>query len=118
MLKGYQMKTVDYEEFAQVELRSGTVVKAEPFPRARKPAYKVWVDFGPEIGIKQASAQVTIHYTPDNLIGRCVIGCVNLEPKNVAGFISEFLLVGFADENGAICLATADPRVPNGQKLL
>jgi tRNA-binding protein len=111
------MKLIRYEEFAQVELRSGTIVKVEPFARARKPAYKVWVDFGPEIGLKQTSAQVTVHYTPETLIGRLVVGCVNLEPKNIAGFISEFLLVGFADENGAVCLATATPFVPNGQKL-
>lgn len=111
------MNTIAYEDFSRVELRSGTVVKAEPFPRAQKPAYKIWVDFGTNIGIKQTSAQVTKHYTPEDLIGRQVMGCVNLAPRNIAGFMSEFLLVGFPDEAGAICLATADPRVPNGQKL-
>lgn len=111
------MNTITYEDFSRVELRSGTVVKAEPFPRAHKPAYKVWVDFGPEIGVKQTSAQVTVHYTPESLIGRQVMGCVNLGTRNIAGFTSEFLLVGFSDENGAICLATVDPRVTNGQKL-
>lgn len=109
--------TITYEEFEQVDFRSGTVVKVEPFPRAKKPAYKVWVDFGTEIGIKQTSAQVTVHYTPDALIGRSVVGCVNLSPKNIAGFTSEFLLVGFPDLNGAICLIKAEPIVPNGQKL-
>jgi tRNA-binding protein len=109
--------TIRYDEFEKVDLRSGTIVKAEEFPRAKKPAYKVWVDFGPELGIKQTSAQITVHYTPDTLIGRLVVGCVNLEPKNIAGFTSDFLLVGFPDESGAICLATADPKVPNGQKL-
>jgi len=109
--------TITYQDFENVELRSGTVVKAEPFERARKPAYKVWVDFGPELGIKQTSAQVTVHYKPEDLIGRQVIGCVNLGTKNIAGFESQFLLVGFADATGAICLATVDPRVPNGQKL-
>lgn len=108
---------ITYEDFEKVELRSGVVVKAEPFPRAKKPAYKVWVDFGPEIGIKQTSAQVTVHYTTDSLIGRSVVGCVNLGPRNIAGFMSEFLLVGFADTEGAICLVTVDPKVPNGQKL-
>lgn len=108
---------ISYEDFQKVELRSGTVVKAELFPAARKPAYKVWVDFGPEIGIKQTSAQITVHYTPDSLIGKRVMGCVNLGPKNIAGFTSEFLLVGFSDEQGAICLATVDGIVPNGQKL-
>jgi len=112
-----KMNTVTYEDFSRVELRSGTVIKAEPFPRAHKPAYKVWVDFGSDIGIKQTSAQVTKHYTLENLVGRQVMGCVNLAPRNIAGFISEFLLVGFSDENGAVCLATTDPHVPNGQKL-
>ncbi|QIN31717.1 tRNA-binding protein [Legionella longbeachae] len=100
-----------------MELRSGTVVKVEEFPRAKKSAYKIWVDFGEQIGVLQTSAQVTIHYTPESLLGRSVVGCVNLGEKNVAGFISQFLLVGFSDENGAICLITADPKVPNGQKL-
>lgn len=109
--------TITYEEFDKVDLRSGTIVKAEPFLRAKKPAYKVWVDFGQEIGIKQTSAQVTVHYTPESLIGKQVVGCVNLGSKNIAGFISEFLLVGFADEDKSICLVTIDPSVPNGQKL-
>ncbi|ARB91876.1 tRNA-binding protein [Legionella longbeachae] len=108
---------VSYDDFAKIELRSGTVVKVEEFPRAKKSAYKIWVDFGEQIGVLQTSAQVTIHYTPESLLGRSVVGCVNLGEKNVAGFISQFLLVGFSDENGAICLITADPKVPNGQKL-
>lgn len=108
---------ITYEEFVRVDLRSGTVVKVEEFPKAKKPAYKVWVDFGPEIGIKQTSAQVTVHYTPESLIGKSVVGCVNLGTKNIAGFVSEFLLVGFSDEQGAIALVTVDPKVPNGQKL-
>ena len=109
--------TISYDDFEKVDLRAGTVVKAEPFPRARKPAYKVWVDFGSDIGILQTSAQVTVHYKPDLLIGRMVIGCVNLGERNIAGFTSQFLLVGFSDENGAICLASIDPYVPNGQKM-
>lgn len=109
--------TISYEEFNKVDIRSGTVVKVEPFPRAKKPAYKVWVDFGSEIGVKQTSAQVTVHYTPESLVGRQVAGCVNLSDKNIAGFTSEFLLVGFPDKDGAICLVTVDPRVPNGMKL-
>lgn len=108
---------ISYQEFENVDLRSGTVVKAEPFPRAKKPAYKVWVDFGAEIGIKQTSAQVTVHYTLESLVGRQVVGCVNLGDKNIAGFTSEFLLVGFPDNNGAICLLTVDPKVPNGMKM-
>lgn len=108
---------ISYDEFDKVDFRSGTVIKVEPFPRAKKPAYKVWVDFGSEIGIKQTSAQVTVHYTPASLIGRKVVGCINLGEKNIAGFTSEFLLVGFPDDNGAICLITVDPIVPNGKKL-
>lgn len=111
------MQTITFADFEKVDLRSGTVIKVEPFPRAKKPAYKLWVDFGSVIGIKQTSAQVTIHYTPETLIGRQVVGCVNLEPKNIGGFISDFLLVGFPDENKAVCLLTVDPKVPNGEKL-
>lgn len=109
--------TISFEDFEKIDLRSGTIVKAEEFPRAKKPAYKVWVDFGPEIGIKQTSAQITVHYTPETLIGRSVVGCVNLGARNIAGFMSEFLLTGFADENGAIVLAQTEPKAPNGKKL-
>ena len=111
------IEVISFDEFAKVEFRSGTIVKAEPFPKARKPAYKIWVDFGPEIGTKQTSAQVTVNYTLDDLVGKNVIGCVNLKAKNIAGFTSEFLLVGFEDESGAISLARPDAKVPNGNKL-
>ena len=111
------MTTITYDEFERVDLRSGTIVKTEEFPRAKKPAFKIWANFGPEIGILQTSAQVTVHYTLDSLIGKQIVGCVNLGEKNIAGFTSQFLLVGFADENGAISLITAHPNVPNGQKL-
>jgi tRNA-binding protein len=111
------MHTITYEEFERVNLRSGTIIKAEEFPKAKKPALKVWADFGPEIGVLQTSAQITAHYTPESLIGRSVIGCVNLGEKNIAGFTSQFLLVGFSDQEGAIRLATVDLLVPNGQKL-
>ena len=90
------MNIISCEEFEKVELRSGVVIKVEDFPRAKKPAYKVWVDFGPAIGIKQTSAQVTVHYTPESLMGRLVVGCINLAPRNIAGFMSEFLFVGFS----------------------
>lgn len=109
--------TITYDEFEKVELRSGTIIKAEPFERARKPSYKVWVDFGESIGVKQTSAQITHHYDCNSLIGRQVVGCINLGEKNIAGFISQFLLVGFADATGKICLAGIEPSVPNGQKL-
>jgi len=108
---------ISYDMFSKVDFRTGTIIKVEEFPRAKKPAYKVWVDFGVDIGVKQTSAQITEHYKPENLLGKLVVGCVNLEPKNIAGFISEFLLVGFADDNGAVCLITAEPKVPNGKKL-
>jgi tRNA-binding protein len=108
---------ISYEDFSKVELIAGTIIKAEVFPRARKPAYKVWADFGKEVGILQTSAQITIHYTPETLVGRKIMGCVNLGEKNIAGFISQFLLVGFSDEEGAILLAGVDPKITNGQKL-
>jgi tRNA-binding protein len=108
---------ISYDDFQNVDIRSGTVVKAEEYPKARKPAYKVWVDFGGDIGIKQTSAQITVHYTIDSLIGKKVLGCVNLGDKNIGGFISEFLLLGFADANGAVCLASFDAPAGNGQKL-
>lgn len=109
--------TISYEEFEKVDLRSGTIVKAEEFSRTKKPAFKIWVDFGDEIGVKQTSAQVTVHYTLDSLLGKQVVGCVNLGTRNIAGFASEFLLVGFPDNNDAVCLITVDPKVPNGKKL-
>ena len=109
--------TISYDDFEKVDLRSGTIVKTEVFSRAKKPAYKIWADFGPEIGILQTSAQVTHHYTPESLIGRSIVGCVNLGEKNIAGFLSQFLLVGFSDSEGNICLVTIDSKVPNGNKL-
>jgi tRNA-binding protein len=109
--------TISYEDFEKVDLRSGTIIKAEPFERAKKPAYKVWVDFGADLGILQTSAQVTVHYTPETLIGKKVVGCVNLGEKNIAGFTSQFLLLGFSDAQGAICLTSVEPEVPNGEKM-
>ena len=109
--------TISYEDFSKVEIRSGTIVKAEPFTRAIKPAYKVWVDFGEELGILQTSAQITVNYSPDVLVGRQALGAVNLGTKNIAGFESQFCLLGCSDAEGAICLATIDPKVENGMKL-
>mgnify|MGYP000355428003 CR=1 FL=1 len=111
------MTVITYETFESVNLRSGTIVKVEEFPKAKKPAFKVWADFGSEIGVLQTSAQITVNYTPESLLGKQIVGCVNLGEKNIAGFISQFLLVGFSDSNGAICLITVDPKVPNGQKM-
>jgi tRNA-binding protein len=111
------MDIIDWKDFERVDIRSGCVTKVEAFPKARRPAFKIWVDFGPTIGVLQTSAQVTVHYTPETLVGRKVMGCVNLAEKNIAGFASQFLLLGFPDENQAICLATMDTNVPYGQKL-
>ena len=111
------MQIVSFDQFAAVDIRAGTVVRAEAFPEARKPAIKVWVDFGPELGVRQTSAQITVHYTPETLPGRRVAGCINLGTKKIAGFSSEFLLLGFPDENGTVVLMGADKDVPNGGKL-
>ena len=111
------MTNISYEDFERVDLRSGTIIKVEPFPKAKKAAFKIWADFGEEIGVLQTSAQVTVNYTPHSLIGRSSVGCINLGKKNIAGFLSQFLLVGFSDETGSINLATVDPKVPNGKKL-
>ena len=110
------MDTIGIDEFSKAHVLAGTIVKAEEFPKARKPAYKVWVDFG-ELGIKKTSAQITVHYTPEDLVGRKVLGCVNLGTRNIAGFVSEFLLLGFSDSNGDILLANADAKVADGMKL-
>jgi len=111
------MSIISYEHFSQVDLRAGIIVKSETFPKARKPALKVWVDFGEELGVLQTSAQITAHYTPDFLIGKRIIGCVNLGEKNIAGFISQFLLLGFSDPSGDIYLASSPNGVNLGQKL-
>jgi len=111
------MAIISYDDFEKVELRSGTIVKVELFPQARKPAYKIWADFGPQFGVLQTSAQVTVLYTSESLLGRSIVGCLNLGEKNIAGFLSQFLLVGFTNQVGAVSLVTVDPVVPNGQKL-
>lgn len=108
---------ITWNEFESIQLRVGTVVKAEPFPEARKPAYKLTVDFGPEIGIKRTSAQITALYTPEELEGRQVIGVINFPPKQIGPFISEFLITGFYREDGAVVLAVPDQSVSNGLKL-
>lgn len=110
------MEEISFKEFQRVKIVAGTVVQAETFPKAKKPAYKIWVDFGP-YGIKKTSAQVTKHYTPEDLVNRKVIACINLGTRNIAGFISEFLLLGFSDENQDIILASADLDVPDGSIL-
>lgn len=111
------MQNITYTEFDAVELRAGTIIRAETFSEARKPAFKIWVDFGVEIGIKQSSAQITTYYTPEQLIGKQIVGCVNLGSKKIAGFTSEFLCTGFDGGVGAVVLISPDQPVPNGAKL-
>ena len=109
---------ISYADFERVDIRVGTVVEASPFPEARKPAIKLVIDFGPEIGLKKSSAQITVHYTPEGLVGRQVLGVVNFPPRQIGPFRSEVLTLGFADEGGAVVLAVPDASIPNGRKLL
>jgi tRNA-binding protein len=111
------METISWHEFEKIELRAGTILEVADFPEARKPAYKIKVDFG-ALGIKWSSAQITRHYTKEELPGRQIIGVVNFKAKQIANFMSEFLVTGFADENGDIVLAAIDKPVPNGSKLI
>ena len=111
------MSTITWQEFEKVELRIGTILTAEPFPEARKSAYKLKVDFGSEIGIKQSSAQITQHYRAEELIGRQVLGVVNFPPKRIGPYVSECLICGFYREDGSVILAVPDKSVPNGVKL-
>lgn len=108
---------IDFEDFLKVDIRVGTVVKAEPFPEARKPAIKLWVDFGDEIGEKKSSAQITKHYTVESLIGRQVMAVVNFPPRQIGPMKSEILVLGLSDPEGGIVLLRPDQDVPNGGRM-
>jgi tRNA-binding protein len=109
---------ISFDDFLKVDIRTGTIVEARPFPEARKPAIILIIDFGPEIGIKKSSAQITVHYDPQTLVGRQVMAVVNFPPRQIGPVRSEVLTLGFEDEAGAIVLASLDKPVPNGRKLM
>jgi tRNA-binding protein len=108
---------ISFDDFAKVDIRVGTVVRAEPFPEARKPAIKLWVDFGPEIGERKTSAQITAHYDPETLVGRQVMAVVNFPPRQIGPFMSEVLVLGVPDDGGDIVLLSPDRAVPDGGRM-
>jgi tRNA-binding protein len=109
--------TITYDDFTKVDIRVGTILEVLPYPEARRPAFKLVVDFGPEVGIKRSSAQVTAHYTPETLRGRQVAAVVNFPPKQIGKFMSEVLVLGFPDPSGAVVLIAPDKPVANGGRL-
>ena len=111
------MAEITFDDFLKVDIRVGRVVRAEPFPEARKPAIKLWIDFGPEIGEKKSSAQIATHYTPDSLVGRQVLAVVNFPPRQIGPVRSEVLTLGLADAEGAIVLIAPEREVPDGARL-
>ncbi len=111
------MAEITYPDFEKVDIRVGTIVEAAPLEGARKPAFRLLIDFGAEIGMKKCSAQITVHYTPEGLVGRQVAAVVNFPPRQIGKFMSEVLTLGFPDENGAVVLIAPSKPVPNGMKL-
>ncbi|KMK98419.1 tRNA-binding protein [Aeromonas dhakensis] len=111
------MQTISWQDFEMVELRVGTLVRVELFPEARRPAYKVWADFGPELGVRKSSAQITDLYRPEELVGRQIVAVVNFPPKQIGPIQSEFLLTGFYRPDGAVVIAIPEQAVQNGAKL-
>ena len=112
------MDTISFDDFLKVELRVGRVLSVEPFPQARKPAYILHVDFGPDLGVRKSSAQITVHYTPEELVGRLVVAVVNFPHKQIGPLMSECLVAGFHDADGAVALCVPDKDVPLGTRLL
>ena len=108
---------IEFDDFLKVDIRVGRILRAEPFPEAKKPAYKLWIDFGPEIGEKKSSAQITVHYTPETLVGRQVMAVVNFPPRQIGPVKSEVLVLGVPDENGAIVLLQPGQDVPLGGRM-
>jgi tRNA-binding protein len=111
------MSTIAYDEFAKVDIRVGTVLEAAPLDGARKPAFRLSIDFGPDIGVKKSSAQITVHYTAESLVGLQVAAVVNFPPRQIGKFMSEVLTLGFPDAAGAVVLIVPGKNVPNGGKL-
>ncbi len=108
---------ITFDDFMKVDIRTGRIIKAEVFKEARKPAYRLWLDFGPEIGEKKSSAQITVHYTPEELVGKMVAAVVNFPPRQIGPVMSEVLVLGFSDADGAISLISPDHDVAPGQRL-
>ncbi|SJZ95116.1 tRNA-binding protein [Consotaella salsifontis] len=108
---------IAFEDFLKVDIRAGTIVSAEPFEKARKPAYRLAIDFGPEIGVRKSSAQITVHYALDELVGRQVMAVVNFPPRQIGPFMSEVLTLGVPDENGNVVLLNPSQAVPNGARM-
>lgn len=111
------MAEITFDDFMRVDVRVGRVIRAEPYPEARKPAIKMWIDFGPEVGEKKTSAQVTAHYNPETLIGKQVMAVVNFPPRQIGNFMSEVLVLGLPDTDGEIVLLSPDQDVPTGGRM-